>query len=43
MFASIQQWNGLFKKSQPQLMAAARCARQEIAVGLAEPLDPEKL
>ncbi len=29
------QWDNLFKNTQPQLIAAARRARQEIAQGLA--------
>ena len=38
-----RQWEASFKKTQPQLVAAARRAKQEIAAGQAEPLDPEKL
>ena len=38
-----RQWDASFKKTQPQLVAAARRAKQEIAAGQAEPLDPEKL
>ena len=33
------QWDALFKKSQPQMMAAARRAKQEIAQGLAKPYE----
>jgi len=33
------QWDALFKKTQPQLVAAARRARQEMAQGHAKPLD----
>lgn len=38
-----RRWDASFKKMQAQLVAAARCAKQEIATGQAEPLDPEKL
>lgn len=37
-----RQWDTSFKKTQRQLVAAARRAKQEIAAGQAEPLDPEK-
>jgi hypothetical protein len=37
------RWDTLFKKTQPQLIAAARRARQEIAQDLAKPLDYERL
>ena len=37
------QWDALFKETQPQLVAAARRARQEIAQGLAEPIDYDQL
>jgi hypothetical protein len=37
------RWDTLFKKTQPQLIAAARRARQEIAQGLAKPMDYEQL
>ena len=37
------QWDSLFKKTQPQLMAAARRAKQEIAQGLAKPMDYDQL
>ena len=33
------QWDNLFKNTQPQLIAAAKRARQEIAEGQAKPLD----
>ena len=36
-------WDALFKKTQPQLVSAARRARQEIAQGLAKPMDFEQL
>ena len=32
-------WDSLFQRTQPQLMAAARRAKQEIARGRAQPLD----
>jgi hypothetical protein len=37
------QWDTLFKKTQPQLIAAARRAKKEIAEGLAQPMDYEQL
>jgi hypothetical protein len=37
------QWDTLFKKTQPQLMAAARRAKKEIAEGLAQPMDCDQL
>jgi hypothetical protein len=37
------QWDTLFKKTQPQRMAAARRAKQEIAQGLAKPMDYDPL
>jgi hypothetical protein len=37
------QWDAAFKKTQPQLIAAARRAKQEIAAGQAQPLDPDQL
>jgi hypothetical protein len=37
------KWDTLFKNTQPQLIAAARRARQEMAQGLAQPLDLEQL
>ena len=33
------RWDTLFKETQPQLIAAARRARQEIAQGHAQPMD----
>jgi hypothetical protein len=36
-------WDAQFKRTQPQLIAAAHRARQQIAEGLAEPLDYNKL
>jgi hypothetical protein len=33
------QWDALFKRTQAQLVAAARRAEQEIAQGLAKPMD----
>ena len=38
-----RQWDASFNKTQAQLVAAARRAKQDIAAGQAEPLDPEKL
>ena len=37
------RWDSLFKETQPQLMAAARRARQEIAEGHAKPMDYDRL
>ena len=37
------RWTALVKKTQPQLVAAARRARQEIAAGLAQPMDYDRL
>jgi hypothetical protein len=37
------RWDSLFKRTQPQLIAAARRARQEIAEGHAKPMDYEQL
>jgi hypothetical protein len=37
------QWENLFRKTQPQLVAAARRAREEIAAGKAKPLSPDDL
>lgn len=36
-------WDDLLKRTQPQLVAAARRARQEIAEGQAQPLDYDQL
>ena len=35
------EWDGLFNSTQQQLGAAARRARQEMAAGLAEPMDDD--
>jgi hypothetical protein len=37
------QWEATFKKTQAQLIAAARQAKKEIAAGRAEPMDYGKL
>ena len=37
------QWDTAFQKSQKQLVEAARRAREEIAEGLAEPMDYDRL
>ena len=37
------RWNVQFRNSQSQLAAAARNARKQIAEGLAEPMDINKL
>jgi len=37
------QWDALFKRTQDQLVAAARRAKEEIAAGKAEPMDFERL
>lgn len=37
------QWDSLFNKTQPQLIAAAKRAKQEIAAGNAKPLDYDQL
>ncbi len=37
------QWDKSFQKTQPQLIAAARRAKQEIAEGRAKPLDYNQL
>jgi len=37
------QWEATFQKTQSQLVAAARRAKQEIAAGQAQPLDPDQL
>jgi len=36
-------WDTQFERTQPQLAAAARLARQQIADGLAQPLDFSQL
>jgi predicted ATPase len=37
------EWDGLFKRTQPRLEAAARRAKQEIAEGHAQPLNYDEL
>lgn len=37
------RWDALFEKTQDQLVAAARRAREEIAAGRAEPMDYDRL
>ena len=37
------QWDAIFKRTQPQLVAAARRAKQEIVQGLAKPMDYDQL
>ena len=37
------EWDRLFQRTQPQLVAAARRAEQEIAQGHAQPLDYDAL
>ncbi len=37
------QWDESFKKTQPQLKAAAQRAKQEIREGLAQPMNYDKL
>jgi len=37
------EWDSLFKRTQPQLVAVARRAKQEIAEGRARPLDYDQL
>lgn len=37
------QWGATFNKTQAQLVAAARRAKQEIAAGQAKPLDLDQL
>ena len=37
------QWNESFEKTQNQLVAAARLAKQQIAQGLAQPMDYDQL
>ncbi len=40
---SEARWESLFKKTENQLVAAARRAKQEIAEGLATPMDYDQL
>ena len=37
------EWDSLVKRTQPQLIAGARRAKQEIAKGHAKPLDYDQL
>jgi hypothetical protein len=37
------KWDNLFEQTQPQLVAAARRAKQEIAHGRSQPMDYERL
>jgi hypothetical protein len=37
------EWDALFSKTQPQLVTAAKRAKQEIAEGRAKPLDENQL
>jgi len=37
------KWDSMFERSQSQLVAAARRAKQEIAQGRAQPMDYEQL
>lgn len=37
------RWDALFKKTQKQLVAAARKAREEIVAGRAKPMDYDQL
>ena len=37
------EWDSLFARTQPQLTAAAKHAKQEIAAGRANPLDDKQL
>jgi hypothetical protein len=37
------EWNDLFKRTQPQLAAAAQRAKKEMAQGLAKPMDYDRL
>ena len=37
------RWDKTFEKTQPQLAAAARRAKQEVAAGQAKPLDLDQL
>jgi hypothetical protein len=37
------RWDSLFKRTQGQLIAAARRAKEEIAQGLAKPMDYDQL
>ena len=37
------RWDSLFNRTQPQLIAAARRAKQQIAAGKASPMDYNQL
>lgn len=37
------RWDELFKRTQSQLVAAARRAKQQIAAGMATPMDYNRL
>jgi hypothetical protein len=37
------RWEDLFKRTQPQLSAAAQRAKQQIAAGMATPMDYDRL
>ena len=37
------RWDALFQRTQPQLVAAARRAKKQIAEGKAEPMDYDRL
>ncbi|HYA40638.1 MAG TPA: hypothetical protein VEF34_05015 [Syntrophobacteraceae bacterium] len=37
------RWDNLFRETRPQLIAAAKRAKQEIAAGQAKPMDPNCL
>jgi hypothetical protein len=37
------EWNDLFKRTQPQLAAAAQRAKKEVAQGVAKPMDYDRL
>jgi len=36
-------WDELFRRTQSQLAVAARCAKQQIAAGMATPMDYNQL
>ncbi len=38
-----REWENLFKRTKPQLIAAARRAKQEIAAGKSSPMDYDRL
>ena len=37
------RWDSLFQRTKPQLIAAAKRAKEEIAAGQAKPMDPHCL